>query len=97
MQSAEDIMINEYDRVKHTQSWMIDVTRFMTVVELDYGVVVEVTQTDEEGITLTETLFSCDRRIFTIIGRWRNGGDYHCMKSYPRDNQFPLKSKVRLC
>jgi len=96
MQSAEDIMVNEFDRIKYTKSWMIDPTRFMTVVELNYGVVVEVTKTDDSGVTLVETLFSRDRSIFTIIGRWRDGGDHHYMKSYLRDNQFPLKSKVRL-
>lgn len=96
MLMAEDIMVNEFDRVKHTKSWMLDATRFMTVVELDYGVVVEVTKTDEEGITLTETLFSRDRHIFTIIGRWRDGGGHHYMRTYSRDNKFPLKSKVRL-
>lgn len=97
MQSAEDIMVNEYDRVKNIKSWMIDPTRSMTVVELDYGVVVEVTQTDEDGVTLIETLFSRNRHLFTIIGRWRNGGNHHSMRAYTRDNKFPLKCKVRLC
>jgi len=96
MMSAADFVNKEYTQVLGSETFDIDFNRFMTVVELKYGVVVETTQTDENQITIIETLFSRDRKIFTIIGRWRLGDNHHEMKSYPRDSQFPLRSKVRL-
>jgi hypothetical protein len=98
MMSAEDILSIEPDSVIKTNCFMIDVTRTMLIVELTYGVIVQTTFTDEEGITLTETLFSNknDRKTFTLIGRWRNGGTHHSMRSYGRDNKFPLRCRVKL-
>jgi hypothetical protein len=96
MQSAADIINNEYARVQTIRNVLIDVARSMTVVELDYGVVVETNTMDSEGTTLVETLFSHDRELFTIIGRWRFGPEHHEMKSYPRDSSFPIRSRVRL-
>jgi hypothetical protein len=94
--SVADIMASEPKLVTNYTNLTIDFRRVMIVLELTYGVVVETYYTDEEGITITETLFSRDREVFTIIGRWRCGGAHHSMRSYPRDSQFPLRSKVRL-
>jgi hypothetical protein len=96
MQSASDIINNEYASVKCVKNISLDFTKTMTVVELDYGVVVETNQMDTEGTTLIETLFSLDRRIFTLIGRWRFGPEHNEMRSYPRDSTFPLRARVKL-
>jgi len=94
MLSASDFMGK--DGVKCIKCTEIDFLHTMTVVELDDGVVVEFTSIDDEGTTLTETLFSKDRKIFTLIGRWRAGENYHKMRSYDRDNKYPLKGVVRI-
>ncbi len=94
--SVADIMKSEPKKVTGYMHLTLDMQRAMIVLELTYGVVLETYFTDDEGITTTETLFSRDREIFTIIGRWRCGGGHHEMRWYPRDNQYPLRSKVRL-
>ena len=96
MLSASDFMARNPERILDTRCVEIDFLHTMTVVELDYGVVVEFTSTDSENITLTETLFSNDREFFKLLGRCRSGGSHHEMRSYDRDTKYPLKGIVRL-
>lgn len=95
--SVSEIMVAEPKKIKLYTYLTIDIQRAMIVLELTYGVVLETYFTDEEGITTVETLFrSLKKRDFTILGRWRYGENHSEFRSYPRDNQYPLHSIVRL-
>ncbi len=96
MMCAADFMRDEAEHVTLFQSWLVGFNRMMTVVELDYGVVVETQVTDENEITLTETLFSTNRKVFTLIGRWRVGTEHSEWQSYPRDSFYPMREPIRL-
>lgn len=96
MMSAADFMEKEAEHVLDIYSLSVDFNRTMMIVELDYGVVIETIFTDDDGTTLTETLFGIDRELFTLIGRWRVGPEHCEWKSYPRDSFYCLGGRVRL-
>lgn len=89
-------LMNEYPiDVKKMQTRLISVTKFFTVLEMKDGeVFIETEDTNEEGITTIEVLRSKDRMHFTLIWRERKGITHDEMRSYPRDNQFPIYSIV---
>ncbi len=89
-------MKDEAEHVLRYTSQLVDFNRILAVVELDYGVVVETMFTDNNETTVTETLFSTDRKVFILIGRWRVGPEHSEWKSYPRDSFYPLQEFIRL-
>lgn len=83
--------------VKHLKTKLLGVTKFFHVLEMRDGeIFVETENTDEEGVTTIEVLRSKDRSHFILIWRERSGEAHNEMRSYPRDNQFPLFSSVNL-
>jgi hypothetical protein len=96
MMCAADFLKDEAEHVVAYKSQLIDFNHTLVVVELDYGVVVETMFTGDNETTLVETLFSTDRKLFTVIGRWRVGPEHSEWKSYPRDSFYPLRGQVRL-
>ncbi|MFA5344716.1 MAG: hypothetical protein WC315_00340 [Candidatus Omnitrophota bacterium] len=93
----QEFMVEYPQDVKRMKTQIISMTKIFSVLEMKDGeVFVETEDTDEEGVTTIEVLRSRDRTHFTIVWRERKGVEHNEMRSYPRDNQFPLFSVVRL-
>jgi len=93
----QEFMVEYPQDVKRMKTQIISMTKIFSVLEMKDGeVFVETEDTDEEGVTTIEVLRSRDRTHFTIVWRERKGAEHNEMRSYPRDNQFPLFSVVRL-
>jgi hypothetical protein len=90
--------MNEHPQaVKMMQTRLISATKYFSVLEMKDGeVFIETEAIDDEDITLCEVLRSKDRTHFTLVGRCRHGANHHEMRSYPRDNDLPLFSVVKL-
>lgn len=93
----ESIRRGNLDKIKRYVTRQLSVSKTFAVLELKSGTVyMETCDTNEDGVETIELLVSRDRKHFTIIGRTRSGGDYHPLKSYTRDYEFPLHSKVKV-
>ncbi len=92
----QEFMNEHPQHVKRMQTRILSLTKIFTVLEMYGEVWVETEETDDEGITLTEVLRSSDRVHFTLVWRERRGEAHHEMRSYPRDNQLPIYSVVKL-
>ncbi len=90
-------MTEHPEDVKKIYTRLIDITRSFTVMEMKSGEVFVETETiDEEDITTIEVLRSNDRTHFTLVWRERKGEAHNEMRTYPRDEQYPLFSMVKL-
>ena len=93
----QEFMTSYPTDVKRLKTKILGMTKLFSVLEMKDGeVFVETENTDEEGITTIEVLRSRDRTHFTLVWRERSGEAHNEMRSYPRDNQFPLFSVVNL-
>lgn len=83
--------------IKRYVNRQLSITKQFSVLELKSGTVyMETSDTNEDGVETVELLVSRDRTYFTLISRTRSGGDHHHMKSYARDQEFPLHSQVKV-
>lgn len=71
-------------------------THTMTVAKYKWGHAIKTEQVDEDGVVTLEFLTSLDGTMATLIHRERKGGHHHAMRSYPRDSEYPVGSKVYL-
>jgi hypothetical protein len=97
----QEFMTEYPNEVKRMRVRMLGIDRTFTVLEMKGGdTYVETETVDEEGITTIEVLRnsveSSEPGHFTIVWRERHGENHNNMRSYPRDNQYPLFSVVKL-
>ena len=93
----ETVKNSNLDILKRYVTKPISATKIFSVLELKSGTVyMETSDTNTDGVETVELLVSRDKKHFTLISRSRVGGDYHPMKSYARDYEFPLHSKVKV-
>lgn len=98
MTTLNDIMTASLGQVVTMKSRCLGITRTFATLEMKHGgVYVETVFIDAEGIALTELYYAKSKQatFLTLIGRNRLGGSHHLMRSYSRDNEFPIRSKVR--
>jgi hypothetical protein len=83
--------------IKKFKVKLLTPTKTFSVMEMiDGEVFIETENTDDEGITTIEVLNSRNRKEFKLIWRERFGHEHNEMRSYPRDNLYPLFCKVNL-
>jgi hypothetical protein len=71
-------------------------THTMTVAKYAWGYAIETDSVDEDGIVTFEFLTSLDGLVALLAHRERRGACHDEMRSYPRDTEYPLGSKVTL-
>lgn len=71
-------------------------THTMTVAKYKWGYAIETDSVDEDGIVTLEFLTSLDGTLAMLVHRERAGMAHDEMRSYPRDSEYPVGSKVRL-
>lgn len=93
----ETIRKSNLDKTRIYVTRQLSATKVFSVLELNSGTVyMETSDTNDDSVETVELLVSRDRKYFTLISRSRSGGDYNPMKSYARDYEFPLHSKVKV-
>lgn len=99
MITLNEIMTASLDQVVTMQSRCLGITRTFATLEMKNGsVYVETIFIDAEGIALSELYRAESKKatVLTLLGRTRVGGSHHSMRSYPRDSEFPVHSKVKV-
>ena len=99
MITLNDIMVASADQVVKMCSRCLGMTRTFATLEMKNGsVYVETISIDSEGIALTELYRATHKKatFLTLLGRRRIGGAHNVMRSYPRDSEYPIHSKVRV-
>ena len=71
-------------------------THTMTVAKYGWGYAIETDYIDDEAVVTLEFLTSLDGVVAMLVHRERIGDCYDEMRSYLRDNEYPVGSKVRL-
>ncbi len=71
-------------------------THTMTVAAYEWGYAIETDSIDDEGIVTLEFLTSLDGTVALLVHRERHGDCHSEMRSYQRDAEYPVGSKVRL-
>ncbi len=96
--TLESIRTRNFRTVKSIRTFFPDPTRIFTVLELQLGIYIETEFQDADGIVTIEIWYleKKDSATATLISRERKGEEYNAMKSYPRDERFPLYKRVRI-
>lgn len=92
----EQIVWDHQNEIIEQDEITIDFHRSMRWVMFNWGWVIETCHLDEEQTTTIETLVSYNRKSATITHRFRYGPNHDKMKTYQRDDLFPVSSIVRL-
>lgn len=71
-------------------------THTMTVAKYSWGYAIETDHTDDEATVTLEFLTSLDGVVAMLVHRERAGTCHYEMRAYPRDNEYPVGSKVNL-
>jgi len=74
----------------------LDFTRSMTVVKYGWGHAIETNHVDDMGMATLEVLTTINGATATLISRERYGAEHSEMRSYPRDDRFPVGCVVKL-
>ena len=80
----------------HIKSLCVNFVRHMTIVEYTWGHIIQTEYIDAEGTTTLEVLKSWDARMAVILHRERFGPEFDEMRTYHRDNYYPVGAVVRL-
>lgn len=92
----EQIVWDHYDEIVERGEKLLGFLRYMRWVMFDWGWAIETSRLDEENTLIVETLISYNAKTATIVHRYRSGPNHNEMKTYQRDNLFPVSSIVRL-
>jgi len=88
------------DKIKSHYKKCLGFFQEMDILEMKQGnFYVQTTDLSEtEAITTFELFLARDKdvHLMTLIGREREGADHDSMRSYDRDTELPLWSKVRV-
>ena len=71
-------------------------THTMTVAKYRWGYAIETDYIDDEAVVTLEFLTSLDGVVAMLVHRERLGDCHDEMRSYLRDSEYPVGSKVRL-
>lgn len=74
----------------------VNFVRTMTIAEYTWGHIIQTEFVDDEGITTLEVLKSWDAKFAVLISRERFGPTHDDMRTYLRDNYYPVGCIVRL-
>jgi hypothetical protein len=88
--------LNRHPAYLNVETFLINFNKSMTVAQYANCYIIETETIDEEGITTCEVLSSRNKKTAVLISRERTGENHSDMRTYPRDNQFPIGSIVRL-
>jgi len=80
----------------HIKSITVNFLRSMTVVAYTWGHIIQTEHVDDEGTTTLEVLKSWDEHMAVLISRERFGHAHDEMKTYLRDNYYPVGAVVRM-
>lgn len=94
--SLANILFYNRDDLLTMETICINANYQYTVAEFSFGYIFECETTDEKDLLERETLFSRDRKVWTLLGRHRHGPFHNDDKWYPRDTIYPVGCKVRL-
>jgi hypothetical protein len=92
----DQIVENHTTEILEEGGKTIDFHRSMRWVMFDWGWVIETNQIDEDLTTTVETLVSYTGKTAVLIHRHRFGLHHNEMKSYQRDDLFPIACQVQM-
>lgn len=92
----DQIVENHPTEILEEGNKTIDFHRSMRWVMFDWGWVIETNHIDEDLTTTVETLVSYTGQTAVLIHRHRFGLQHDGMKSYQRDDLFPIACRVKI-
>jgi len=88
---------NDYLFTGTVRTLMLDFEHSMRIAHFNWGYLIETEQLDPASeITTIECVLTIDGGSGEILHRQRFGSEHHNMKTYDRDERYPVGSKVRL-